>query len=444
MAESKKIELSENVTLSFLGNETINEVNLYKYEAKIKNVEKTKTIYLEKEASKYDKTILSDYIIRMVEEYDDQDAFFIVSNGNSDDNKEETDSLNNNKSDSKTEETSNAGGGGGGSESYGESGGKTYSDDTVELFQDVAKNAGEFDGSNLDAYKFDLSEFIAFKPSVDRLKFISLGELPSAKSSLGQAAVKASEGGCDEAVGMIEELKAEIESKQIEDAMDAQVQFYQEVDEIELEQMQRDAQLNFEDDTVTFIPSNYIVSEQEYKDGMRNVLYAQYESLADFVNANQRYRYQVESSAGRMAFAESSAGLEFFAMTDAEKSALAKGEEGTIDFDKGMLAKLDLNSTSELLGIVGGFKTVGDLDAFLNSIGDNDVKFAVNEYVNKLIDSRWFNEFSSTEEGKQAYYEYFVNNAKENNPIAAYDEYDAVINTEYVNSCILITASYSS
>ena len=98
MAESKKIELSENVTLSFLGNETINEVNLYKYEAKIKNVEKTKTIYLEKEASKYDKTILSDYIIRMVEEYDDQDAFFIVSNGNSDDNKEETDSLNNNKS----------------------------------------------------------------------------------------------------------------------------------------------------------------------------------------------------------------------------------------------------------------------------------------------------------------------------------------------------------
>ena len=195
MAETKKIELSENVTLSFLGNETINEVKLYKYEAKIKDVEKSKIIYLEKEASKYDKTILSDYIIRMVEEYDDQDAFFIVSNGNSDDNKEETDSLNNNKSDSKTEETSNAeGGGGGGSESYGESGGKAYSDDTVELFQNVAKNAGEFDGSNLDAYKFDLKEFIAFKPSVDRLKFISLGELPSAKSSLGQAAVKASEG----------------------------------------------------------------------------------------------------------------------------------------------------------------------------------------------------------------------------------------------------------
>ena len=137
MAETKKMELSKNVTLSFLGNETINEVKLYKYEAKIKNVEKTKTIYLEKEASKYDKTILSDYIIRMVEEYDDQDAFFIVSNGNSDDNKEETDSLNSNKSDSKTEETSNAGGG---SESYGEYGGKTYSDDTVELFQNVAKN----------------------------------------------------------------------------------------------------------------------------------------------------------------------------------------------------------------------------------------------------------------------------------------------------------------
>ena len=259
MAETKKMELSNNVTLSFLGNETINEVKLYKYEAKIKNVEKTKTIYLEKEASKYDKTILSDYIIRMVEEYDDQDAFFIVSNGNSDDNKEETDSLNSNKSDSKTEETSNAGGG---SESYGEYGGKTYSDDTVELFQNVAKNAGEFDGSNLDAYKFDLIEFITFKPSVDKLKFISLGELPSAKSSLGQAAVKASEGGCDEAVGMIEDLKADIESKQIEDAMDAQVQFYQEVDEIQLQQMQRDAQLNFEDDAVTFDPTQYIVSEQ--------------------------------------------------------------------------------------------------------------------------------------------------------------------------------------
>lgn len=67
MAETKKIELSENVTLSFLGNETINEAKLYKYEAKIKNIEKTKTIYLEKEASKYDKTILNDYIIRMVE-----------------------------------------------------------------------------------------------------------------------------------------------------------------------------------------------------------------------------------------------------------------------------------------------------------------------------------------------------------------------------------------
>ena len=51
MAETKKMELSNNVTLSFLGNETINEVKLYKYEAKIKNVEKTKTIYLEKEES---------------------------------------------------------------------------------------------------------------------------------------------------------------------------------------------------------------------------------------------------------------------------------------------------------------------------------------------------------------------------------------------------------
>ena len=435
MAETKKMELSNNVTLSFLGNETINEVKLYKYEAKIKNVEKTKTIYLEKEASKYDKTILSDYIIRMVEEYDDQDAFFIVSNGNSDDNKEETDSLNSNKSDSKTEETSNAGGG---SESYGETGGKTYSDDTVELFRDVAKNAGEFDGSNLDAYKFDLTEFIAFKPSVDKLKFISLGELPSAKSSLGQAAVKASEGGCDEAVGMIEDLKAEIESKQIEDAMDAQVQFYQEVDEIQLQQMQRDAQLNFEDDAVTFDPTQYIVSEQEYKDGMRNTLYGTYDSLADFMNAIQNYNYQVLSSTGRMSFAKDSAGLEFFAMTDAEKDALANGEEGTIDFDAGMLAKLGLNSTSELLGIVGGFKSANDLDDFLNSIGDNDAKLAVNEYVNKLIDSRWFNEFSSTEEGKQAYYEYFVNSAKENpNRTAKYDEYDAVINTEYINNCIM-------
>ena len=435
MAETKKMELSKNVTLSFLGNETINEVKLYKYEAKIKNVEKTKTIYLEKEASKYDKTILSDYIIRMVEEYDDQDAFFIVSNGNSDDNKEETDSLNSNKSDSKTEETSNAGGG---SESYGEYGGKTYSDDTVELFQNVAKNAGEFDGSNLDAYKFDLKEFIAFKPSVDKLKFISLGELPSAKSSLGQAAVKASEGGCDEAVGMIEDLKADIESKQIEDAMDAQVQFYQEVDEIQLQQMQRDAQLNFEDDAVTFDPTQYIVSEQEYKDGMRNTLYGTYDSLADFMNAIQNYNYQVLSSTGRMSFAKDSAGLEFFAMTDAEKDALANGEEGTIDFDAGMLAKLGLNSTSELLGIVGGFKSANDLDDFLNSIGDNDAKLAVNEYVNKLIDSRWFSEFSSTEEGKQAYYEYFVNSAKENpNRTAKYDEYDAVINTEYINNCIM-------
>ena len=440
MAETKKMELSKNVTLSFLGNETINEVKLYKYEAKIKNVEKSKIIYLENDASKYEKTLLNDYIVKMVEEHDDQDAFFIVSNNSSDDdNKDETDSSNNKNNDSKTEENSNTGGGsGGGSESYGETGGKTYSDDTVELFQDVAKNAGEFDGSNLDAYKFDLTEFIAFKPSVDKLKFISLGELPSAKSSLGQAAVKASEGGCDEAVGMIEDLKAEIESKQIEDAMDAQVQFYQEVDEIQLQQMQRDAQLNFEDDAVTFDPTQYIVSEQEYKDGMRNTLYGTYDSLADFMNAVQSYNYQVLSSTGRMSFAKDSAGLEFFAMTDAEQDALANGEEGTIDFDAGMLAKLGLNSTSELLGIVGGFKSANDLDDFLNSIGDNDAKLAVNEYVNKLIDSRWFNEFSSTEEGKQAYYEYFVNSAKENpNRTAKYDEYDAVINTEYINNCIM-------
>lgn len=440
MAETKKMELSKNVTLSFLGNETINEVKLYKYEAKIKNVEKSKIIYLENDASKYEKTLLSDYIVKMVEEHDDQDAFFIVSNNSSaDDKKNETDSSNNKNNDSKIEENSNAGGGsGGGSESYGETGGKTYSDDTVELFQDVAKNAGEFDGSNLDAYKFDLIEFIAFKPSVDKLKFISLGELPSTKSSLGQAAVKASEGGCDEAVGMIEDLKAEIESKQIEDAMDAQVQFYQEVDEIQLQQMQRDAQLNFEDDAVTFDPTQYIVSEQEYKDGMRNTLYETYDSLADFMNAIQSYNYQVLSSTGRMSFAKDSAGLEFFTMTDAEKDALANGEEGTIDFDAGMLAKLGLNSTSELLGIVGGFKSANDLDNFLNSIGDNDVKLAVNEYVNKLIDSRWFSEFSSTEEGKQAYYEYFVNSAKEDpNRTARYDEYDAVINTEYVNYCIM-------
>ena len=444
MAETKKMELSKNVTLSFLGNETINEVKLYKYEAKIKNVEKSKIIYLENDASKYEKTLLNDYIVKMVEEHDDQDAFFIVSNNSSDDdNKDETgknendeiDSSKNNISDSETKENSNAGGG---SESYGETGGKTYSDDTVELFRDVAKNAGEFDGSNLDAYKFDLTEFIAFKPSVDKLKFISLGELPSAKSSLGQAAVKASEGGCDEAVGMIEDLKAEIESKQIEDAMDAQVQFYQEVDEIQLQQMQRDAQLNFEDDAVTFDPTQYIVSEQEYKDGMRNTLYGNYDSLADFMNAVQSYNYQVLSSTGRMSFAKDSAGLEFFAMTDAEQDALANGEEGTIDFDAGMLAKLGLNSTSELLGIVGGFKSANDLDDFLNSIGDNDAKLAVNEYVNKLIDSRWFNEFSSTEEGKQAYYEYFVNSAKENpNRTARYDEYDAVINTEYINNCIM-------
>ena len=323
MAETKKMELSKNVTLSFLGNETINEVKLYKYEAKIKDVEKSKIIYLENDASKYEKTLLSDYIVKMVEEHDDQDAFFIVSNNSSDDdNKDETgknendeiDSSKNNISDSETKENSNAGGG---SESYGETGGKTYSDDTVELFRDIAKNAGEFDGSNLDAYKFDLIEFIAFKPSVDKLKFISLGELPSAKSSLGQAAVKASEGGCDEAVGMIEDLKADIESKQIEDAMDAQVQFYQEVDEIQLQQMQRDAQLNFEDDAVTFDPTQYIVSEQEYKDGMRNTLYGNYDSLADFMNAVQSYNYQVLSSTGRMSFAKDSAGLEFFAMTDA-------------------------------------------------------------------------------------------------------------------------------
>ena len=439
MAETKKIELSENVTLSFLGNETINEVKLYKYEAKIKDVEKSKIIYLEKEASKYDKTILSDYIIRMVEEYDDQDAFFIVSNGNSDDNKEETDSLNNNKSDSKTEETSNAeGGGGGGSESYGESGGKAYSDDTVELFQNVAKNAGEFDGSNLDAYKFDLKEFIAFKPSVDRLKFISLGELPSAKSSLGQAAVKASEGGCDEAVGMIEELKAEIESKQIEDAMDAQVQFYQEVDEIELEQIQRDDQLNFENNAVTFNPSKYVVSEQEYKDGMRNVLSAQYESLADYLYAKQNYRYKVESSVGNLLYKEVEDRLKFSDMADAEKTALAKGEDGTIDFDKNMLAKLEMDSTTELLDVFAGFKSAGDLEKFLNSIGDNDVRLAANEYANKLIDSRWYNAYWLTEEGKNKFYDKFVNDAKENpNRTAKYDEYDAIINTEYVNYCML-------
>ena len=439
MAETKKIELSENVTLSFLGNETINEVKLYKYEAKIKDVEKSKIIYLEKEASKYDKTILSDYIIRMVEEYDDQDAFFIVSNGNSDDNKEETNSLNNNKSDSKTEETSNAeGGGGGGSESYGESGGKAYSDDTVELFQNVAKNAGEFDGSNLDAYKFDLKEFIAFKPSVDRLKFISLGELPSAKSSLGQAAVKASEGGCDEAVGMIEELKAEIESKQIEDAMDAQVQFYQEVDEIELEQIQRDDQLNFENNAVTFNPSKYVVSEQEYKDGMRNVLSAQYESLADYLYAKQNYRYKVESSVGNLLYKEVEDRLKFSDMADAEKTALAKGEDGTIDFDKNMLAKLEMDSTTELLDVFAGFKSAGDLEKFLNSIGDNDVRLAANEYANKLIDSRWYNAYWLTEEGKNKFYDKFVNDAKENpNRTAKYDEYDAIINTEYVNYCML-------
>ena len=88
---------------------------------------------------------------------------------------------------------------------------------------------------------------------------------------------------------MIEDLKAEIESKQIEDAMDAQVQFYQEVDEIQLQQMQRDAQLNFEDDAVTFDPTQYIVSEQAYKDGMRNPLYGNYDSLADFMNAIQNY-----------------------------------------------------------------------------------------------------------------------------------------------------------
>ena len=376
----------------------------------------------------------------MVEEYDDQDTFFIVSNNSSDDdNKDEIDSLNNKNNDSKTEENSNTEGGSGeDSGSYGGIGGKTYSDETVELFEDIAENAGEFDGSNLDAYKFDLTEFIAFKPSVDKLKFISLGELPSAKSSLGQAAVKASEGECDVAVGMIEALEAEIESKQIEDAMDAQVQFYQEVDEIQLREMQRDAQLNFEDDAVMFDPTKYIVSEQEYKDGMRNTLYANYDSLADFMNAIQSYNYQVLSSAGRMSFAKDSAGLEFFTMTDVEKDALAKGEEGTIDFDTEMLAKLGLNSVSDLLGIVGGFKTANDLDDFLNSIGDNDAKIAVNEYVNKLIDSRWFSEFSSTEEGKQAYYEYFVNSAKENpNRTARYDEYDAVINTEYINNCIM-------
>ena len=94
----------------------------------------------------------------MVEEYDGQDTFFIVLNNSSDDNKDETDFSNNKNNDSKTEENSNTGGGsGGGSESYGETGGKTYSDDTVELFEDIAENAGEFDGSNLDAYKFDLT-----------------------------------------------------------------------------------------------------------------------------------------------------------------------------------------------------------------------------------------------------------------------------------------------
>ena len=110
MAETKKMELSKNVTLSFLGNETINEVKLYKYEAKIKNVEKSKIIYLENDASKYEKTLLNDYIVKMVEEHDDQDAFFIVSNNSSDDdNKDETDSSNNKKNDSKTEENSNGG-----------------------------------------------------------------------------------------------------------------------------------------------------------------------------------------------------------------------------------------------------------------------------------------------------------------------------------------------
>ena len=79
MAETKKMELSKNVTLSFLGNETIEGIDLFKYEAKIKNVKKSKIIYLENDASKYDKTILSDYIIRMVEEYDDQEFVFVVS-----------------------------------------------------------------------------------------------------------------------------------------------------------------------------------------------------------------------------------------------------------------------------------------------------------------------------------------------------------------------------
>ena len=454
MAESKKIKLSENVTLSFLGNETINEVKLYKYDAKIKNVEKTKTIYLEKEASKYDKTILSDYIIRMVEEYDDQDTFFIVSNNN--ENNEDKDEVNESTGDgsnssindsNNSNDTYGDGGTSNSSSGFSENGGlenssgtkeQGYSDETVELFQDVAKNAGEFDGSNLDAYKFDLNQFITFKSSIDKLKFISIGELPSAKSSLGQALAKASEGGCDEAVGMIETLIAEVDSKDIASAMDAQVRFYEEVDQIQLQQMQRDAQLNFEDTVASFDSTKYIVSKQEYKDGLKNTLYAAYESLADFMNAVQNYNYQVLSSAGRMAFAESSAGLEFYAMTDAEKEALANGEKGAIDFDKEVLAKLNLNSTEELLGIVGGFKTANELDAYLNSIGDNNVRLAVNEYVNKLIDSRWFNEFSSTEEGKQAYYEYFVNSSKENpNRSAMYDEYDANINTEYINNCIM-------
>ena len=430
MAKSKDIKLSDNISLTFLGNEVINDKNFYRYEVNINNIKKI--ISLEKDASDYDYKLLINYILKLINENVEQDVFYISSN----------DILNfKDEEKSKQEvDASNSGGNYGSNGGYSsETEGSKYSDETKDLFNDIASNAGEFDGSNTELYKFDLDAFSEFRPSIAQLEFISTGELASARSSLGQASAYASTGGCSEAVSLIDELINRMNTDEIEDTVDAQVNFYYEVEAIELEQLQKDAQLNFEDYIANFDQSKYIISKEEYESGLRGILFGSYSSLADYQDALKSFNYQSLSAAGRMEFAESMAGIEFYSMTEAEKKALENNETGTIEFDTNLLSKLGLDSTNALLEIIGGFKSVADLQNYLdNDIDDKDARLAVNEYVNNLIDSRWFNDFTSTTEGKRAYYDYYVQTSKENpNFTTLYDEYNADINTNYIRNCML-------
>jgi hypothetical protein len=411
MAESNKVELSKNVTLSFLGNEITSDVSLYKYNIEIGGEEKT--LYLEKEATNYDKTQLNDYIEKMVEENKDQDVFYVLSKSSSDDEEDDKEEEKE-KSSNKNKRSGDSDGPGGPP--------VTKINELSEQFDAGVDKTGLQEEKG---FHCDLDEFTKVEDSIAVLSE-HRESIETGWQCLKQASDDHVPGSLD---AKLSEFRFGVERDGYGESINSQINFYYHALSL-VRQIEVDSQLNALDkmDPTSF-QNEYNCTYEEYVNGLRYFL-SQNWSITDLRNAVTNFQARHYKSENNVAIYLRVKG-EYDNIAQDRLDALGSGDATECEFNQDTLKDLGCENEAEFLVLLNGALTsTEDYNNFINGLSGDSRAYA-NMYVNKLVNS-CINKELDTEEGKEAYQNAVIENIK-SQPDYAYkdDPDDAMARTQY-------------